>query len=161
LIQYCFLREGGEQIWLASSTDFSKRRLLFYNQRSAKVLFAEDEGWLAVNDHSASNTSSVLLFKKAGELDYRQQVDLSGEAWDFFCKQQHISRTGFDHSYVEALRWIAQPRAILLELNGHLDSQHHLDNWFCLYYVDSKKFSTDFEALNKQEVTLPAESIER
>ena len=110
-----------------------------------------------MNDHWGSNGSSLILYKKAGELNYRKEVDLTGEAWDFFCKQQHVSQTDFDHSYVEALRWIDQPRAILLELSGHLDGKHNVGSWICTYYVDSKKFSTDIDALNKRQVVLPSE----
>jgi len=157
VIQHCWLNTGGEQIWLASSTDFSKRHLLFETERNAKVLLADEEEWLALNDHWGSNGSSLILYKKLRELDYRKEIDLTGEAWDFFCKQHHISQTGFDHSYVEALRWIEQPRAILLELSGHLDGKHHVESWLCIYYIDSKKFSTDLDELNKKHVTLPDE----
>src|SRR6266404_3015149 len=107
LIQYCFVRDGGEQIWLASNADFSKRHFLFTNERNAKVLFADDEDWLALNDHWGSNGSSVLLFKRAAQLDYRKQGDISAQAWDFFTEHQHIAQPSLDHRYIEAILWVA------------------------------------------------------
>jgi hypothetical protein len=49
---------------------------------------------------------------------------------------------------------IAKPAAIVLELSGHLDRNHQLDAWLSIYYIDSKRFSTDLDSLSKEQVTL-------
>jgi hypothetical protein len=153
VVQHCSRRAGGEQIWLASADDFDKRRLLFDTGRNAGVIFSPDEEWLVVNDHWGSNGSSARLYKKVAPLEYREQLDLTGGAWDFLEQHEKVSPQ-FDHSYTEALRCIAKPAAIVLELSGHMDKNHHIEGWLCIYYIDTKKFSTDFDALNKQQVTL-------
>jgi hypothetical protein len=154
VVQHCWRRAGGEQIWLALADDFGKRRLLFDTGRNAGVMFSQDEEWLVVNDRWGSNGSSARLYKKVAPLDYREQLDLTGGAWDFFAQHEKVSPPQFDHSYTEAIRWIAKPAAIVLELSGHMDHNHHVGGWLCIYYIDSKEFSTDFDALNKQQVTL-------
>jgi hypothetical protein len=153
IVQHCWRRAGGEQIWLASIDDFGKRRLLFDTGRSADVMFSPDEVWLVINDRWGSNGSSARLYKKVAPLDYREELDLTGGAWDFLAQDEKVSPQ-YDHSYTEALRWIAKPAAIVLELSGHMDPKHHVDGWLCIYYIDTKKFSTDCDALNKQQVTL-------
>jgi hypothetical protein len=153
VVQHCWRRAGGEQIWLASADDFGKRRLLFDTGRSADIMFSPDEAWLIINDHWGSNGSSARLYEKVAPLEYREQLDLTGGAWDFLAQHEKVSPQ-FDHSYTEALRCIAKPAAIVLELSGHMDKNHHIDGWLCIYYIDTKKFSTDFDALNKQQVTL-------
>src|SRR3954453_12046342 len=64
IVQHCWRRAGGEQIWLASADDFGKRRLLFDTGRSADVMFSPDEVWLVINDRWGSNGSSARLYKK-------------------------------------------------------------------------------------------------
>jgi|SRR5213596_721300 len=154
VVQHCWRRAGGEQIWLASADDFGKRRLLFDTARSAGIMFSQDEEWLVVNDRWGSNGSSARLYKKVAPLDYREQLDLTGGAWDFFAQHEKVAQPDFDHRYTEAIRWINKPAAIVLELSGHMDHNHHVDGWLCIYYIESKKFSTDLDALNKQQVTL-------
>jgi len=154
IVQHCWKTCGGEQIWLALTNDFSKQRLLFDTGRSAELLFSEDEQWLIINDHWGSNGSSALLYKRVAPLDYRKQLDISVSAWNFFTEHENVAQPDFDHRYTGAIRWIAKPLAVILELSGHSDSEHHVDGWLCIYYIESKKFSTDLDALNKQQVTL-------
>lgn len=145
-----------EQIWLVSTSDPSARRLLFAHERDASVLFSGDEEWLVINDHQLSNESHLLLFRRKGPLDYEQVSDLTDAAWRYFDQQQHAKAPhGFDHSYVEALRWAENdPPTLLLVLDGHLDSRNFTSEWYCLYNVRTGEFSVNFAAHNRQMTKL-------
>src|SRR6202000_3150427 len=126
---------GTDQIWLVSTADPGKRRLLFTHQRDATVLFSNDESWLVINNHNLSNESRLLLYRRKGPLEYEQAADLTDSAWAFFDKQNGLKApNGFDHSYVEALRWADDsPPPLLLCLEGHSDSRNNTSEWYCLY----------------------------
>jgi len=147
------------QIWLVSTLDPSKRRLLFTHWRDASLLFSDDEKWLVINDRQASNESHLQLFYRKSELEYEKVTDLSEAAWHFFDeKQRHNWKDGFDHHYVEALRWSdSTPPTLLLMLRGHVDSRNHTSDWYCLYDVEAKSFSTDFEAHNRKSTKVETE----
>ena len=145
-----------EQIWLVSTSDPSVRRLLFTHERDATVLFSDDEDWLVINDHCLSNESRLLLFRRKGALDYAKVADLTEAAWHYFEHQQPTKALGgFDHSYVEALRWAeSDPPSLLLSLDGHLDSGHYTSEWYCLYDVKAGTFNVDFAAHNRRTTKL-------
>ena len=145
-----------EQIWLVSTLDPSVRRLLFTHERDASVLFSENEDWLVINDHYLSNESRLLLFRRKGPLDYEQVADLTAAAWRYFDQQQHAKTPhGFDHSYVEALRWAENdPPTLLLSLDGHLDSRNYTSEWYCLYNLRTETFSVDFATHNRRMTEL-------
>ena len=118
------------------------------------MLFSDNEHWLVINDHYGSNASRLLLYQQRGPLDYTQVADLTGAAWEYFARRNGIKDTGFDHAYVDALRWANDdPPTLLLRLDGHLDSHHNTGEWYCLYNIQSKTFSTDFDAHNKKNTT--------
>jgi hypothetical protein len=59
---------------------------------------------------------------------------------------------------VEALRWSdSTPPTLLLMLRGHVDSRNHTSDWYCLYDVEAKSFSTDFEAHNRKSTKVETE----
>ena len=156
LVEHYFEREGTDQIWLVSSYDPAKRRLLFTQWRHAEVVFSSDERWLVINDHYASNLSRLLLFRQRAPLDYEQVADLTDAAWDYFARRNGLKGPiGFDHAYVDAVRWAGDdPPTLLLSLKGHSDSRNNTDEWYCLCDVQSKTFSTDFDAHNKKKTKL-------
>jgi hypothetical protein len=154
LVQHYFFRDNTDQIWLVSSEDPATRHLLFTHERNAQVLFSEDEKWLAINNRCLSNESRVLLFRRKGKLDYEQVADLSEPAWRFFAKANGKS-PAFDHRYVEALQWTdEEPATLLLSLSGHADSRNNTHHWLCLYDVQAKEFSTDFEGQNRRHTKI-------
>jgi hypothetical protein len=148
-----------QQIWLVSTLDPARRRLLFTHERDALVLFSNDEKWLVINDHILSNQSRLLLFRRKTELEYEQVADLTEAAWHFFDEQQrHKWKNSFDHNYVEALRWAGNdPPTLLLILDGHADSRNYTSEWYCFYDVQSKAFSTDLEAHNRRSTLMETE----
>jgi hypothetical protein len=145
-----------QQIWLISTSDPAVRRLLFSHERSASVLFSDDEEWLVINDHCLSDQSRLLLFHRKGPLDYEQVADLTEAAWHYFDEQQHAKApNGFDHAYVEALRWAdSDPPTLLLVLDGHMDSRNYTSEWYCLYEVRAKAFNMDFALHNRHTTKL-------
>lgn len=146
---------GERQIWLVSSSDPAKRRLLFKHYRNAEVLFSDDGEWLTINDHRASNEAVLVLYERKGPLEYVEKADLSDAAWKFFAKQNGTTLTGFDHEYVDALRWAeSSPPVLLVCLKGHADSRNHTREWYCLYDVKSGKFHTRFDEHNKAVTAL-------
>jgi hypothetical protein len=147
------------QIWLVSPTDPGKRRLLFTHWRDASILFSEDEKWLVINDRQASNESHLLLYCRKAELEYEQVVDLSDAAWHFFDEKQRQNwKSGFDHHYVEALRWAEHGApTLLLVMRGHADSRNYTSDWYCLYEVEAKTFSTDLDAHNRRNTKVEIE----
>ncbi|HEY5894645.1 MAG TPA: hypothetical protein VIT91_15595 [Chthoniobacterales bacterium] len=159
LVQHYFERGGTDQIWLVSTADPSKRRLLFTHQRHAEVVFSPDQKWLVINNHCLSNKSRLLLYHQKAPLDYEQVADLTDAAWQFFDEQHGRTKpTNFDHSYIEALRWADdEPPTLLLYLDGHGDSRNHTSDWYCLYDVQAKTFSVDFVAHNKKATKLEPE----
>jgi len=159
LVQHYFERGGTDQIWLVSTADPGKRRLLFTHRRHAEVIFAPDEEWLVINDHCLSNESRLLLYRHKTELEYEQVADLTEEAWRFFDRQQGRTKPNpFDHAYVEALHWADDdPPTLLLSLDGHADSRNYVSDWYCLYDVRARSFSVDFAGHNRQAVKLEPE----
>jgi hypothetical protein len=156
LVEHYFEREGTDQIWLVSTADPSKRRRLFTHQRHAEVVFSPDESWLVINDHFGSGGSRLLLYRQRAPLDYEQVADLTDAAWKFFDQRNGLEApNGFDHAYVDALRWTDDdPPTLLLCLDGHSDSRNNTSGWYCLYDVRSRSFSTDFDAHNKKNTKL-------
>lgn len=148
-----------QQIWLVSTLDPAKRHLLFTHERSASVLFSGDEKWLVINNHILSNKSILLLFRRKADLEYEQVADLTEAAWRFFDEQQRRKwKNGFDHSYVEALRWAqSEPPTLLLMLNGHADSRNYTSEWYCFYDVQGKVFSTDLDAHDRRNTVVETE----
>lgn len=148
-----------QQIWLVSTADPAKRRLLFSHERSASVLFSEDEQWLVINNRSGSSESSVLLFARKGELEYEQTADLTDAAWAFFDRQNGLKKpNALDHVYVEALRWAGEkPPTLLLGLSGHGNPGNYTEEWYCLCNVETKKFSVNFRAHNRKSTKLDRE----
>jgi hypothetical protein len=146
------------QIWLVSASDPAKRKLLFAHERSAEVVFSPDEKWLFINNYDGSTETTILLFRKKNGLDYEYVDDLTSDAWDFFSQKNKLKESKWeaggllDHLYVEVVCWI-DSEMVLLRLNGHGDHSN-LDDWFCLYDISSKTFTTDFEPHNKQNVRL-------
>ncbi len=156
LIEHCFERDGAAQVWLVSTSDPAKRRLLFSHHRHAEVLFSPDENWLVINDHYASNESRLFLYRQRAPLDYERVADLTDAAWQFF-DQRNDRKTGngFDHSYVDAIRWgDDDPPTLLLYLRGHSDSRNNTRDWYCLYDIRTKTFSTDLDAHNQKNTKL-------
>lgn len=155
LVEHYFEREGTDQIWLVSSADPAKRHLLFTHERNAEVLFSDNEEWLVINDHFLSNESRLLLYRRKQFLEYEQVADLSEAAWQFFDQSNAVKTHHFDHSYVEALRWADNdPPTLLLSLDGHEDERNHTGEWYCLYDVRAKKFTTDFSAHNRKNTKI-------
>jgi hypothetical protein len=147
------------QIWLVSPLDPSQRRLLFTHSRHASVLFSDDEKWLVINDHEASNESRLLLYRRKADLEYEQVADLTEAAWHFFDEQQHPGgKNGFDHRYVEALRWAeSDPPTLLVMLEGHIDNRNNTSEWYCFYDVEGKVFSTGLDAHNQRMTKVETE----
>ena len=145
------------QVWLVSSKNSKDRRLLYTHSRSIEVFFSDDEHWLVINDYAGSNIANVLLFRQRKGLDYKQVEDITDKAWQFVAiKMGRKKRPDFDHEYAEALRW-TDDHTILLCLHGHTDRRNFIDDWLCLYDVNSNTFSTDLDKQNKQHTTLKAE----
>ena len=154
LVQHYFERGGTDQIWLVSTADPSQRHLLFTHDRSAELVFSDDEKWLVINNHSGSSESFLLLFRQKASLEYEQVADLTDAAWKFF-EQQNGQKAQFDHYYVEALRWADDdPPTLLVSLKGHMDSHNYTSEWYCFYNVQTKTFSTDLAAHNRKMTAL-------
>ncbi len=158
LVEHYFERNGTDQIWLVSTADPGKRHLLFTHERNAEVLFSSDEEWLVINNHILSNESRLLLYRRKQPLEYEQVADLTETAWQFFDQSNGLKKSnGFDHSYVEALRWADDdPPTLLLCLDGHMDSRNNTSEWYCLYDVQAKRLTTDVNAHNKKNTKLEA-----
>lgn len=161
IVEQIFLSHSPDetrQIWLVSASDPAKRQLLFTHARSAEVVFSPDEKWLFINNYDGSTETTILLFRKKNGLDYEYVDDLTSDAWDFFSQKNKLKESKWeaggllDHLYVEVVCWI-DSEMVLLRLNGHGDHSN-LDDWFCLYDISSKTFTTDFEPHNKQNVRL-------
>jgi hypothetical protein len=156
LVEHRSARDGADQIWLVSTADPAQRRLLFTHERHASVLFSPDEEWLVINDHRLSNESRLLLFHRKAGLEYEQTADLTDAAWKFFDESNGLKKPNpFDHSYVDALRWASEEQPVLLLcLEGHLDSRNRTAEWYCLYDIGAKRFSTDLDAHNRAATKL-------
>ena len=156
LVEHYFERNGTDQIWLVSTSDPGKRHLLFTHERHATVLFSSDEEWLVINNENLSNESRLLLYRRKGPLEYAQVADLTDPAWQFFDQSNGLKTPNeFDHRYVQALRWADDdPPTLLLCLDGHADSRNHTGEWYCLYDIKSRTFSTAFDAHNKKNTKL-------
>ena len=156
LVEHYFERNGTDQIWLVSTSDPAKRRLLFTHERHATVLFSSDEEWLVINNANLSNESRSLLYQRKGPLEYAQVADLTDSAWQFFDESNGLKAPNeFDHRYVGALRWADDdPPTLLLCLDGHSDSRNNTGEWYCLYDIRAKTFSTTFVAHNKKSTKL-------
>ena len=143
------------EIWLVLASDASKRKLLFTHERAAEVLFSEDDHWIGINNRFCSTDAGVIFFRKKNGMDFEQVDDITERSWEFFAKQTK-SNAGFDHSYVEILRW-TDSRTVLLCLHGHGDGHRYLEDWLCLYDVNTKTFSTDLDGHNKKHTVLEDE----
>ncbi|MGC4014741.1 MAG: hypothetical protein QM755_09535 [Luteolibacter sp.] len=141
------------QIWLVDSANPTNRRKLYVHGRQADVIFSPDSRYLVINDHEASNQSSLVIFKRKDGLDYEKADDITTAAWAFFCKKNQCGDTGFDHAYVDALLWLDE-HTLLLDLSGHADSRNHTSGWHCLYDLKTKSFSTSFDSGNRENTRL-------
>jgi hypothetical protein len=147
------------EIWLVSADYQSQRRLLFTHQRSAAVIFSPEETWLAINHHAGSGYSGVLLYRRKAGLEYEKVADLTELAWNFFKRRNGLKEDPFDHAYANALGWTnGDSPSLLIGLSGHISDQagifKYSKGWYCLYHVQTKTFTTNLDALNKENVHL-------
>jgi hypothetical protein len=158
LVEHYFERGGTDQIWLVSTADPAKRRLLFTHERHAEIIFSPDEKYLVINNQCLSNEARVLLYRQKAGLEYELAADLTDAAWQFFAHENGLKDPpGFDHSYVSALQWLGEKSpTILLSLDGHIDGRNHTSDWICLYEVATGKFDTDLKKMNTQNTSLEA-----
>lgn len=171
--------EGTEQIWLVSTAEPARRHLLYTHHRQAEMIFSDDDGWLAINDHFGSAGSSLRLYRRKATPVYEPVTDLTQAAWRYFDEhnglkipakgksadvQSYDKRVGleanpFDHRYIDAVCWAGEePPTLLIRLSGHLSGPAGLisgsSGWYCLYDLRTKSFSTDLNTLNKKNTKL-------
>jgi hypothetical protein len=136
------------QYWLVDPNDPAKRKLLFTNERGADVVISPSKKWLFINNNDEEERELILLYRQKNGLNYEFVGDLTDGTWDFYAKQSGHPQPS-DHYYVEVVCW-ANENTVLLRLNGNGEDSD-VENWFCLYDISSKKFSTDLDRYNKQQ----------
>ncbi|MBI5684744.1 MAG: hypothetical protein HZC54_06660 [Verrucomicrobia bacterium] len=142
------------KVWIVSSKNAKERQLVYTHGRSIEVLFSNDGHWLAINDHAGSNIANVVLFRQQQGVDFRRVEDVSVKAWAFLASKMGLKlKPGLDHQYVDAIRW-TDDHTILLCIYGHTDHRNFVEDWLCLYDVESRTFSTDLDKHNKRHATM-------
>lgn len=149
--------EGTQQLWLVSTTDPAKRHLLYTHHRWADVVFSDDDDWLVINDHAGSGYSGILLYRRKIGLEYERVADLTAPAWKYFNQRNSFKETPFDHAHADAACWTStDPPTLLIRLSGHLSGPAGIlkqsRGWHCLYNIRTQSFSTDLDALNKNNI---------
>ncbi len=156
-VQHRHRANGVTQIWVVYASAPAVQEVLYAYNRSAEVLFSDDEGWLVINDYAGSDLTEVHVFRRKGGVHYQEVEDISSRAWAYVAEQVGLrERPLLYHNYAEVLRWV-DDRTVLVSLHGHSDSDHYVTQWLCLYDVEKKVFSSDLNKFNRAEYKYPGD----
>ena len=146
------------QIWLASYDDRTSKALLCEYGRHAKVVFSPDESHLVVEDHYASNGSTLDFFQRKGSLHYARFHDpeLADGIWRYFTNQFQLKAypdgIPYDHAYLEAVGWSHDGTALLVRVGGHDDSGDGCGGWYCVLDLETLKPTMNPQRMNRGAV---------
>ncbi|HVP06202.1 MAG TPA: hypothetical protein VMS71_00060 [Candidatus Acidoferrum sp.] len=147
-----------QQVWLSAKDSSSiEPKLLYQHERYVEIKFSPDENWIAVNDYLGSSMSEVFLFTRRNFLDYREErsIDINGGTWKFFSKcNPQAEGSAMDHIYVRVECWAANSNAMLLALSGHNSPGDQLDDWFCVYDLETLSPSLNLELMNRDALEM-------
>ena len=144
------------QIWTAMKGRPANKSLLFElhgDPEAVTVLVSEDDKWLALNHRAGSDLRRPILFRKVSGWRFQKVKDINLEsvAWSAAATNQGFSaKTAFDHSYSEAICWLGDSHSLVLRAWGYQSGEYGLDDWFCVYSVETKKTSFDLSVLNRR-----------
>jgi hypothetical protein len=143
------------QIWTAMNGRPANKSLLFEygDPEAVTVLVSEDDKWLVLNHRAGSNLTRPILFRKVSGWRFQKVKDINLEnvVWSAAATNQGFSaKTGFDHSYSEAVCWLGDSHSLVLRAWGYQSGEYALDHWFCISSVETKKTTFDLSALNKR-----------
>ncbi len=142
---------GLHQIWISDFHDPTHRVLQYEYERAATVCVSPDEKWLVVNDYAGSNTAHPILFRRNRGIQFSplKDVDLEKIAWDAAAVNQGFPASQvFDHQYSEVLCWLGDSGKVIIRAWGYYSGEYSLDEWFCIYDVNSGKVSFDLSNIN-------------
>lgn len=163
------ITSGSFQEWLSEKANRENRVLLFQHDHNVSIVFSPDESQLIINNTTGSTETIIHLFKKREGLHYEaiKKPDLNFLLWHYFMQVNspklfldnktvtYYDITPFDHNDIECLQWSADNQSILVKMDGHLNSQNHINNsWLCVLNLKTMKPSFDLEIMNHKSVTL-------
>jgi hypothetical protein len=144
------------QIWLRDTQGKDAPTLLFEHSRGADVLFSPNENWIVINNYFDSGNTEVRLFQKTKGLKYQEmkKADATQKCWALLDRTvgRSVSKD-LDHSYIRAIQWAADSRAVLLVAWGHLSGEPvQVNDWLCVFDIERLRASTDMRIMNRGAV---------
>lgn len=120
LIRHRHHDSGEHEIWIHAANNTNDTKLLYRYYRHAESLVSPDSQWIAINNFLGSDSSETILFFKENGLNYdRLEINLKDQVWKQYCYTHLIDESpGFDHFYIEAVRWL-NGRKLVLQLYGY------------------------------------------
>jgi hypothetical protein len=144
------------EIWLRDTQGKSAPSLLFEHFRQAEVLFSPNDRWIAISDYWGSGSAEVRLFQKTSGLKYpeNKKAEPTKKCWALLDRTvgRPVSKQ-LDHSYMRAIQWAGDSRAVLLAAWGHLSGEPlEVRDWLCVFDVERLEASTDMRLMNRGAV---------
>ena len=144
------------QIWLRDLQGENPPTLLFEHNRGADVLFSPNEKWIVINNYFDAGGTEVRLFQKTAGLNYQEmkKADATQKCWALLDRTvgRPVSKA-LDHSYIRAIQWAADSRAVLLAASGHLAGEPlRVNDWFCVFDIERLRASADMRIMNRGAV---------
>lgn len=151
--------DRSREIWLRSTGSPARHIRLTTYERDADVVFSPDCEMIALNDNVGSNIGEVRLFRRISRaIDYEPvpTADPTRKAWESFATTYHIPRLNefLLHTYVNAVAWSSDSRALLLRVWGQSGSLNRVDDWYCVFDLRANNVSTDLAAMNRGSVVV-------
>jgi len=123
-------------------------------ERDADLHFSPDDQWIAMDDELGSGQTEIRLFKRVSGLNYQETSQRPGAAaWDLLASTHKVPYPAtLSHAYAHVLRWSSNSRAFLMALQGHEDQYQCVEQWLCVYEVQTSKVSLSLNRMNAGSV---------
>jgi len=135
------------QVWLVGVHDRNERHILFQPddidaRYDPDILISPDEKWLVRTQKRGSDEIYSALYRRRDGLTFKETPGLQDKAWRFLALSLGLapSRVPPHHRYMSCIRWVGPTQFILL-LWGSNCPDYGLDDWRCVYDVQSGQFS--------------------
>jgi len=112
---------GKHEIWICDARGSDRSTRLYEYDRHADVLLSPDSEWIVVSDYVGSDSSEVIVFRRAKGTEYtREPVSIRERVWREYCLTHGIDEfKEFDHCYVRAVKWVNGSRELIVQIYGH------------------------------------------
>jgi len=150
------------EIWLATTRNPFKKRLLHKFGRSADVLFAKQEDYLVVTDNIGSDLTDVIVYKRKYGLDYEcvEGADVEKKVRTFVFKEMGLpADLEVWHSHAAAVTWLSDSWILLVQFTADWTGGY-VKQWFCLFDVERLEVSTRLDTLSRQKMELHLRAAE-